>query len=86
MAFLDNPKHHRGLATLATRLCRKCPASSREDATAGERLQEQQLLSAQRWRDPERGQCAEFDSSKLADNAGHQAVLDTLPSRNRQVV
>jgi hypothetical protein len=26
----DNPEHHRSVATLASRLCKKCSASSRE--------------------------------------------------------
>jgi len=29
-AFRDDPEHHRSVATLALRLCRKCSASSRE--------------------------------------------------------
>src|SRR6202162_6477715 len=29
-AFRDDPEHHRSVATLASRLCNKCSASSRE--------------------------------------------------------
>jgi hypothetical protein len=29
-AFRDDPEHHRSVATLALRLCKKCSASSRE--------------------------------------------------------
>jgi hypothetical protein len=30
VAFRDEPEHHRSVATLASRLCKKCSASSRE--------------------------------------------------------
>src|SRR5580704_6822400 len=67
-AFRDDPEHHRSVATLASRLCKKVfgfvkrnlsGAQRRKDAASRERGTGKgatALVPAQRWRDPERDQ------------------------------
>ena len=72
-AFRDDPEHHRSVATLAFRLCKKYLASLRENLSEAQRRKSSAsgergagkgaaaLVHAQRWRNPERDQRSAAD-------------------------